>query len=94
MLSLYYNPRTFLTPISINKHREVFELNYNGNNIEVLVDTIENLPGSYFEAEILVKEEKMIGFYENVLFSFIQECGYSKEDILPDTYLEMILENI
>ena len=40
------------------------------------------------------KDDKMIDFYQNALFSFIQECGYSKKDILPDTYLEMILENL
>ncbi len=85
---------SFKKVISINKHREVFELNYKDNNIEVLIDTIEHLPGSYFEAEILVKDERLIDSYKNVLFLFIQECGYSKEDILPDTYLEMILENL
>ncbi|QEE15453.1 class IV adenylate cyclase [Promethearchaeum syntrophicum] len=85
---------SFKDVISINKHREVFELNYNDNKIEVLIDIIENLPGSYFEAEILVKDDKMIEYYKNVLFSFIQECGYSKKDILPDTYLEMVLEKI
>jgi adenylate cyclase class 2 len=88
------NVLSFKKIISINKHREVFELNYNGKNIEVLIDTIENLPGTYFEAEILVKDDKMIDYYMNVLFSFIQDCGYSKEDILPNTYLEMILDNI
>ena len=88
------NALSFKKVISIKKHREVFELNFNGNNIEVLIDIIENLPGSYFEAEILVKDDNMIEFYKNVLFSFIQECGYSKKDILPDTYLEMVLEKI
>jgi len=88
------NALSFKKIISINKHREVFELNYNGNNIEVLIDTIENLPGSYFEAEILVKDDKMIDTYMNVLFSFIQDCGYSKKDLLPDTYLEMILQKL
>ena len=85
---------SFKKILSIKKHREVFELNYNDNNIEVLIDIIENLPGSYFEAEILVKDNNMIDYYKNVLFSFIQECGYSKKDILPDTYLEMVLEKI
>ena len=83
---------SFKKVISINKHREVFELNYNNNKIEVLIDTIEYLPGSYFEAEILVKDDKLIDSYKNILFSFIQECGYSKKDILPKTYLEMVLE--
>ena len=85
---------SFKKILSINKHREVFKLNYNDNNIEVLIDFIENLPGAYFEAEILVKDDKLIDYYKNVLFSFIQDCGYSKKDILPDTYLEMILEKI
>ena len=85
---------SFKKVISINKHREVFELNYKDNNIEILIDTIENLPGSYFEAEILVKDEKLIESYKNVLFSFIQDCGYLKKDILPKTYLEMVLEEV
>ena len=88
------NALSFKKIISINKHREVFDLNYNGNKIEVLIDTIEHLSGSYFEAEILVKDDKLIDYYKNVLFSFIQECGYSKDDILPETYLEMVLEKI
>ncbi len=83
---------SFKKIIAINKHREVFELNYNGNNIEVLIDTIEHLPGSYFEAEILVKDDKLIDSYKKILFSFIEECGYTKKDILPKTYLEMVLE--
>ncbi len=85
---------SFTKVISISKHREVFELNYKDNKIEVLIDTIEHLPGSYFEAEILVKDEKLLDSYKNVLFSFIQDCGYSKKDILPKTYLEMVLEKI
>lgn len=85
---------SFKKVISITKHREVFELNYKDNKIEVLIDTIEHLPGSYFEAEILVKDEKLIDSYKNVLFSFIQECEYSKKDILPKTYLEMVLEEV
>ena len=85
---------SFKKILSIKKQREVFEFNYNDNNIEVLIDIIENLPGSYFEAEILVKDDNMIDYYKNVLFSFIQECGYSKKDILPDTYLEMLLKKI
>lgn len=83
---------SFKKIITINKHREVFELNYNGYNIEVLIDTIEHLLGSYFEAEILVKDDKLLDSYKNILFSFIEECGYSKKDILPKTYLEMVLE--
>jgi len=85
---------SFKEIISINKHREAYDLDYNGNKIEVLIDTIEYLPGSFFEAEILVKDEKLIDTYKNVLFSFIQECGYSKKDILSKTYLEMVLEKI
>ena len=85
---------SFKEIISINKHRVAYDLDYNDNKIEVLIDTIEHLPGSYFEAEILVKDNKLIDSYKNVLFSFIQECGYSKKDILPNTYLEMVLEKI
>ncbi|MHA1719507.1 MAG: class IV adenylate cyclase [Promethearchaeota archaeon] len=85
---------SFKKIITLNKHREVYDLHYNGSDIEVLIDTIENLPGSYFEAEIMVKDEKLLDVYQHTLISFIKECGYSKEDILPKTYLEMVLKVI
>ncbi|WP_457558064.1 class IV adenylate cyclase [Candidatus Harpocratesius sp.] len=48
----------FLMKCQVEKHRDVFSLQYQDKHIEILIDHIEKLPGVFMEAEIMVSDEK------------------------------------
>ena len=44
----------FVMRCQVEKHRDVFSLQYQDKHIEILIDHIEKLPGAFMEAEIMV----------------------------------------
>ncbi|MCF2142008.1 MAG: class IV adenylate cyclase [Candidatus Lokiarchaeota archaeon] len=48
----------FVMRCQVEKHRDVFSLQYQDKHIEILIDHIEKLPGAFMEAEIMVSDAK------------------------------------
>jgi adenylate cyclase class 2 len=81
----------FRKVITIPKHREVFEISFEGRNIEVLIDTVEGLNGHYLEAEMMAKEKAEMEATQHHILRFIHAIGYNDRDSIRKSYLELVL---
>jgi adenylate cyclase, class 2 len=84
----------FIKVISIIKIREVHLLNFMEHRIECLIDCVENLEGTYFEAEILVRNKEDMPAIKKILLNFLKFLGYSESDTIVESYLELVLKKI
>jgi adenylate cyclase class 2 len=80
--------------ITISKTRDLYHYKLNNENLEILVDKVEKLPGDYLEAEVLTQTTKDISQKKEIILSFIQKIGYSEQDSIRDSYLELILARL
>ena len=81
----------FRKVITIPKHREVFDISFEGRIIEVLIDEVEGLEGHYLEAEMMANEKAEMEETQHHLLSFIQALGYNDRDSIRQSYLELVL---
>lgn len=82
----------FQKVLTVNKKRELFELEFKNNKIEVLIDYIPILNQHFIEVEYLSETEDEIESVRNVLFDFLGLLGIQKSDSITKSYLELVLE--
>jgi adenylate cyclase, class 2 len=78
---------------TIPKKREVYEVDYKGKQIEIVIDQVEGLDGWFLEAEMMAESEYAKESTKQHIIDFIVAIGYTKEDSIRKSYLEMVLEN-
>ena len=52
-----------------------------------------NLEGYYFEAELMVSDEKQVPDAKKILLSLLNTLGYMEKDCIVESYLELVLES-
>ena len=77
--------------ITILKRRSVYEIVFDGHEIEILIDQIEGIDGWYLEAEIMVEDEHEKDPIKSTLLALIEKLGYSPADSILTSYLELVL---
>ncbi len=82
----------FKKVISLEKVRTAYSLAYKGNTIEILIDQVEHLSGTFLEAELMAERETDTNKLKEVLISFLEEIGYGENDTIIDSYLELVLK--
>ena len=80
--------------IEIRKKRLPYTIAYQNYDIEIVLDEIEYLPGHYMELEIQCKEKEETTKAKEVMISLLNEFGYSIEDSIRDSYLELIVKQL
>jgi adenylate cyclase class 2 len=78
--------------ITIRKERMLFEIDYKGTHIGIMVDTIQYLEGTYAEFEIVVEDKQQMSEAKTLIFSLMHEMGYSEQDSIRTSYLELIMQ--
>ncbi|XP_023237001.1 uncharacterized protein LOC111636073 [Centruroides sculpturatus] len=60
------------------------------DNTRVHLDKVENL-GSFLELEVVLSEGQNTEFGQNVAFSLMEKLGVRKDDLLPCSYIDLIM---
>ncbi|MHA1522225.1 MAG: class IV adenylate cyclase [Promethearchaeota archaeon] len=87
----------YIMRCKIEKHREVFHVLYQDKEIEILIDRVEGLTGTFMEAEIMVDskdlgsrdEEKNLA--TTILLQLLHELHYAEADSIIESYLELYI---
>lgn len=91
-LDLILKALGFRTIISVLKTRQLFHLEHNNQHVEIVVDKVQYLEGYYAEFEIQVPSEDKISDSKKVIFDLIKVLGYSSEDSIRISYLELVID--
>jgi len=83
----------FQEVLSIQKERELFELLYQDEKIEILLDFIPLLNQYFMELEMVVSLPQEIDQARGILFELLERFNVNKNDSIRKSYLELIVEN-
>ena len=79
---------------TVKKERELYEVNFKNEKIEVLIDFLPILNQNFMEAEVTVESKKEVPLVKEKLFEFLKEFGISKTDSIRESYLELIAKKL
>jgi len=79
--------------ITMQKERELFELLYQDEKIEILLDYIPLLHQYFIELEMVVSSPQEIDDARVILFELLERFNINKDDSIRKSYLELIVEN-
>ncbi|MHA1192080.1 MAG: class IV adenylate cyclase [Promethearchaeota archaeon] len=82
----------FQEVLLIQKERELFELLYQDEKIEILLDYIPILNQYFMELEMVVSSPQDIDEARGILFKLLEIFNVNKEESIRKSYLELIVE--
>ncbi|MBY9018482.1 MAG: class IV adenylate cyclase [Candidatus Lokiarchaeota archaeon] len=82
----------FQEVLSIHKERELFELLYQDEKIEILLDYIPLLNQYFMELEMVVSSTQDIDEARGILFKLLEIFNVNKDESIRKSYLELIVE--
>jgi adenylate cyclase class 2 len=77
---------------TVKKKRELYEIPFQGQKIEALIDYIPILKEHFIEVEALAENKEQIEIARKLLFQFLESIGIKKEQSIRKSYLELIAE--
>ncbi len=77
---------------TVKKERELYEFNFEDNNIEALIDYIPILKEHFLEVEIVTESPEHLNEVSEILFRFLSIFGIKKEESIRKSYLELITD--
>ena len=83
----------FQEVLTIQKERELFDLLYQDEKIEILLDYIPLLHQYFMELEMVVSSPQEIDDARGILFKLLERFNINKDDSIRKSYLELIVEN-
>jgi adenylate cyclase class 2 len=82
----------FQEVLTVCKERELYEVEFKNEKIEILLDYIPVLNQHFIEVEYLTEADNEIEKARNLLFDFLRIFGIQKSESIKKSYLELILE--
>ena len=82
----------FQEVLLIQKERELFELIFQDEKIEILLDYIPLLNQYFMELEMVVSSPQDIDEARGILFKLLEIFNINKEESIRKSYLELIVE--
>ena len=79
--------------LTVVKKRDLYEIPFEGELIEVLIDYVPDLESYFMELELIVDPSE-VQKAQRVLFGLLYLLGYKKEDSIRKSYLELIIEKL
>lgn len=83
--------RKFLT---IEKNRILYHIEFENCHIEITIDKIQHLDGSFSEFEIMVEKREDMGEARDLIFKFLHLLDYKKSDSIRLSYLELVVAEL
>ncbi|MBD3210976.1 MAG: class IV adenylate cyclase [Candidatus Lokiarchaeota archaeon] len=84
----------FRAVLTIKKERDLYHFDYEGAEIEALIDYIPILESHFIEVEIQAESSRQIELSRDLLFDFLSKFQIEKKDSIRKSYLELILEKL
>lgn len=84
----------FRAVLTIKKERDLYHFDYEGAEIEALIDYIPILESHFIEVEIQAESSMQIELSRDLLFDFLRKFQIEKKDSIRKSYLELILEKL
>jgi adenylate cyclase, class 2 len=84
----------FRETLTVKKERELYEFEYKGNRIEALIDYLPALNSYFLEVELTAHSSEELNEKRELLFDFLSLFGYTKEDSIRKSYLELIIRKL
>jgi adenylate cyclase class 2 len=81
----------FREVLTVIKKRELYEIQFNGKLIEILIDFIPVLESYFLELELIVESLEKVESARNTLFNLLNKLGLRKEESISKSYLELIM---
>jgi len=79
---------------SLKKWREIYTCEFENENITITLDRVEYLDAQYMEVELTARSQQEIEEKEGILIRFLYHLGYSKQDSIRASYLELVLQKL
>lgn len=80
--------------LTVKKERELYEFEYKDNRIEALIDYLPALNNYFLEVELTAHTSEELDEKRELLFDFLSLFGYTKEDSIRKSYLELIIRKL
>ncbi len=80
--------------LTLGKNRRLYSIMRENFHIEILIDKIDHLPGYFSEFEILASDKDEMDKGKKIIFDLMEEIGYSKEDSILTSYLELVYSKL
>jgi adenylate cyclase, class 2 len=80
--------------LTVLKARQLYHIEFEKTHIEIVVDKVQYLEGSYAEFEIQVSQEDKIPESKSIIFKLMQTLGYKSSDSIRISYLELVMESL
>ena len=87
-----FNALGFREILTVKKERDLYEFNFKGYIIEVLIDFIPILKEHFIEVEIMSESNDRLEESKNILFEFLNMFDIKKEHSITKSYLELIAD--
>ncbi|TFF85157.1 MAG: class IV adenylate cyclase [Promethearchaeota archaeon] len=84
----------FRKVLTVEKDRELYEFDFHGKTIEVLLDFLPILNNHFIEVELKTETEEKIEQTREILFNFLKKFQILKDESIRKSYLELILEKM
>lgn len=78
--------------LTVIKERELYEIEFRNERIDVLIDYLPILDSYFLETEILCNNIDKIDEVRELIFDFLKDLGIDRNQSIRKSYLELILE--
>lgn len=79
---------------TIKKERELYEVNFKEQKLDILIDYLPILNQNFLEIELIVDSKNEIQQAKEILFDLLKSFGISEEDSIRESYLELIANKL
>ena len=84
----------FQEVFTVIKERELYDFKFQDTRIEALIDYLPILEQYFIEVEILARSIDKVEKAKEILFQFLENCGFKKEESIRTSYLELVMSKL
>jgi len=81
----------FQEVFTVIKERELYDFKFQDTRIEALIDYLPILEQYFIEVEILAETINKVEKAKDILFQFLENFGFKKEESIRTSYLELVM---
>jgi len=84
----------FQEVFTVVKERELYDFKFQDTKIEALIDYLPILDQHFIEVEILAETFDKVEEAKDILFRFLENFGFKKEESIRTSYLELVMTKL
>jgi len=79
---------------TIKKERELYEIIFKDQKLDILIDYLPILNQNFIEIELIVGSKNETHQTKEIMFDFLKQFGFSERDSIRESYLELIVNKL